>query len=125
MKKIILGLVVAFGITFAFSGVGYAFNPLEDACDLSSEAQGQSPACANQQDIVGGDGVLLRVVNIIAVIAGVAAVFVIIFAGIQFILANGDPKKVTTARNTILIALAGLVVIAVSRVIVGFVINSL
>jgi Type IV secretion system pilin len=57
-------------------------------------------------------------------IIGVAAVFAIIYAGLQFMIANGDASKIAKAKNTILYAIVGLVIVALAQVIVRFVITS-
>ncbi len=49
---------------------------------------------------------------------GVAAVVMIVFGGVQYILSSGDSNKVTTAKNTIKYAVIGLVLALLSFAIV-------
>ena len=58
-------------------------------------------------------------------VVGVAAVFFMIFAGIQMITSQGDPTKIKTARNTILYAVIGLIVAIASYAIVSFVVSNI
>ena len=64
-----------------------------------------------------------NVVNILSMIVGVAAVIMIIYGGFRYVTSGGDSGSVTTAKNTILYALIGLVVVALSQVIVKFVLS--
>ncbi len=63
------------------------------------------------------------VLNILSAIVGFAAVVMIIVAGLKFITANGDSGSITTARNTILYAVVGLIIVASSQVLVHFVLQ--
>lgn len=102
------------------------FDPLDKAC--TGDAAG-SAACrdksANPDPITGPNGVIVRVTNIVATIAGVAAVLVIVVYGITIVISYGDSGKVTQARNAIIGAAVGLVVIALARTIVVFIVNRL
>jgi uncharacterized membrane protein len=63
------------------------------------------------------------VINLISLIVGVAATIMIIFAGMKFITSGGDPSKVSSAKNSVIYALIGLVVVAASQLMVHFIIN--
>lgn len=60
-------------------------------------------------------------VNILSLVAGVAAVIMLIIGGLRFITSSGDTGNVATAKNTIIYALVGLVVVAIAQFIVHFV----
>lgn len=112
---------------FAAGGIAAAqFNPLDKAC---TGAAAGSAACRdksnNPDSITGPNGVIVRVTNIVATIAGVAAVLVMIVYGIVMIVSYGESGKVTQARNAIIAAAVGLVVIVLARTIIVFVINRL
>ncbi|HUD08346.1 MAG TPA: pilin [Candidatus Saccharimonadales bacterium] len=74
--------------------------------------------------IYGKGGVIVITSYIIASIAGVAAVIMIVIGGIRFMVSGGDPNQVAGARNSIIFALVGLVVIAAAETLFLFVINS-
>lgn len=63
------------------------------------------------------------VVNLVFAIMAAVAMLIIVIAGIQFMLARGDTNAVTKARNSIIYAAIGLVVIGLAFSIVTFVIN--
>lgn len=51
-------------------------------------------------------------------LAGLAAVFFIIFAGFKFLTSGGDPKQVEGARKTLTFAIAGLIIVFLAFAIV-------
>ena len=67
---------------------------------------------------------ILNVVNVVLALSGAIAVAFIIFAGIQFILSNGDPAKVKQSREMIIYALVGIAIVAIAFPIVNYVIGS-
>lgn len=67
--------------------------------------------------------VLRKVVNIISVIVGVIAVIMIIYGGFRYVTSGGKQESVTTAKNTLLYAIIGLVIVALAQVIVRFVLQ--
>lgn len=60
-------------------------------------------------------------INILSLVAGVAAVIMLIIGGFRFITSSGDASNVASARSTIIYALVGLVVVALAQFIVHFV----
>jgi hypothetical protein len=63
-------------------------------------------------------GQILRlVIGWMLFIAGAIAVIYLIWAGYQYITAAGDPEKATKAKNAIIHAVIGIVVIVLSYVI--------
>jgi cytochrome bd-type quinol oxidase subunit 2 len=66
---------------------------------------------------------LSQIVNIFSAIVGVIAVIMIIVGGLRYITSGGDSGKVGSAKNTLIYAIIGLVVVALAQVIVHFVIS--
>ena len=64
---------------------------------------------------------LQNAINIIYMIAGVIAVIIIIIAGIQYSLSNGNAQTVSKAKNAIIYSLVGLIVVASAFVITNYV----
>jgi hypothetical protein len=76
----------------------------------------------------GGQGTALNhtlsfALSTLSLVAGVAAVIMIIIAGLKMITAQGDASAVASARNTLIYALVGLVIVALAQVIVHFVLS--
>ena len=78
---------------------------------------------------IGGDqtavfnSLLAKIINIISIIVGVIAVIMIIVGGFRYIASGGKQESVTGAKNTILYALIGLIIVALAQVIVRFVLK--
>jgi len=62
-----------------------------------------------------------EVVNIFLYFVGAVAVIVVIWGGFQYITSSGDSQKATTAKNTIMYAVIGIVVVVMSYAIVNWV----
>jgi len=61
--------------------------------------------------------------NMVYIVAGVVAVIVIILAGYKYVTAAGDSAAIAKAKNTILYAVVGLVVIILAFTVTWFVIG--
>lgn len=92
-------------------------------CDGLTSATGND--CGQDPSDSGGiDNAIKTTLNILSMIAGVAAVFMIMYAGIKFITSQGDSSGVASARNSILYAIIGIIIVVMSQTIVYFVLNS-
>jgi hypothetical protein len=67
--------------------------------------------------------VLHNGLNIAYFVAGITAVLVIVVAGFALTTAGSDPATVTKAKNSILFAVVGLVVVIMAAVITQFLIG--
>lgn len=72
---------------------------------------------------IEGSQVLANGLNVAYFVAGVMAVIVIIVAGLSFVTSGNDPAAVTKAKNSILYAVIGIVVILSAFVITQYVIG--
>ena len=61
------------------------------------------------------------IVNVFLYFVGAVAVIVVIWGGFQYITSSGDSQKATTAKNTIMYAVIGIVVVVMSYAIVNWV----
>lgn len=78
-------------------------------------------AGANGITNIDANSVVLGVLNTVYFISGAAAVIVIIIGGILYTISDGDSGKVSKAKNAILYAVVGLVIIMGAFVITGFI----
>jgi hypothetical protein len=69
--------------------------------------------------------IIHTIVNLLSAIVGVVAVIMIIFGGFRYITSGGNDTSVTSAKNTILYAVIGLVVVALAQLIVRFTLSKL
>ncbi len=72
-----------------------------------------------------GNELIQSILNIVYFIVGIVAVGMIIYAGIQYLTANGEPDKAKKAMNTIIFSVVGLIVIIAAFAITNFVMNQL
>jgi cytochrome bd-type quinol oxidase subunit 2 len=78
----------------------------------------------NQDDPEGQvNDIITTVINIFSLVVGVVSVIMIIIGGLKYITSGGDSGNVSGAKNTILYAIVGLVVVALAQVIVRFVLT--
>ena len=78
----------------------------------------------NQPDnLEGKEGIFKKVTDVLLFLAGAVAVIVLIIGGIRYVISSGDSGQVQSAKNTILYAVVGLVVVIMAYAIVNFVIN--
>lgn len=68
------------------------------------------------------DSTIATVVNILSIAIGVVAVIMIMIGGFKYITSTGESGNINGAKNTILYAIIGLVIVALAQVIVQFVI---
>ena len=61
-----------------------------------------------------------NIIDILLFVAGVAAVFFIIYGGIKLITSQGQPDKIVGARQTLIYAAAGLIISIIARVAVQY-----
>ncbi len=69
------------------------------------------------------DDYLQNVFNEAYAIAAILAVVVLVYGGIQYITSQGNSNKTSRAKNTIMYAIIGLVVIVLAALITAFVTN--
>lgn len=67
--------------------------------------------------------IITTVINLFSLIVGVVSVIMIIVGGFKYITSGGDSGKVTSAKDTILYAVVGLIVVAFAQLIVKFVLE--
>jgi hypothetical protein len=69
--------------------------------------------------------IIHTIVNLLSALVGVVAVIMIIVGGFRYITSGGNDTSVTSAKNTILYAIIGLVVVALAQIIVRFTLSKL
>lgn len=123
-KQFLLVAAALFGILFTpvlTFGTVAAQASEKAACEgLGGRFSGGKCSVTNQPDI---ETIIARVIQVMSAIAGVAAVIMIIISGFRFVTANGDSNTVAAARRTLMYALVGVIVVAVSQTIVWFILD--
>jgi hypothetical protein len=122
MKRLLFAFLAATAMVFSLSpsvsAAGVVFGDNDICGSKGREARTCQVAPANAVN-----SVLVKAVDLAAVIAGVVATIFVIVGGFLYITSAGDPAKAEKARSTIIYALVGLLVAAVARGIVVFVLG--
>ena len=123
MKKTIIKIAGAFALpmlvmgvvllasgdnAFAQSGVREGLNKVQNA---------NTGASANVDDIIS------KSINFALMAIAIVSVFMLILGGFKYTTSNGDSAKVTSAKNTIMYSLIGLIIAIFAYAIVNFVVN--
>jgi len=133
IKNLILGLSLMLGLlgpTLALSGVSYADTTTNINGNLcqGSDFNLTSNGTNNCNNTSGGDTsishLIKTIVNIVSIIVGAVAVLMIIVGGFRYVTSGGSAEGTKAARQTIVYAIIGLVVVALAQIIVHFVLNN-
>lgn len=68
-------------------------------------------------------GAVATGIDIFSIIVGVISVIMIIIGGLKYITSAGDSSNITSAKNTILYAVIGLVIVVLAQAIVLYVLD--
>lgn len=115
-------LTPVLALTFA-GGVASAANNITDGfCEGVEGASGEG--CDTNGD---PDSTLTNVAADItrwfSIIVGAISIIMIIYGGFRYITSGGDSNRVGAAKNTLIYAIIGLIIVALAQIIVSFVIN--
>lgn len=72
---------------------------------------------------VADDAAVAGIMNVVYLVAGMVAVLVIVVAGFMFITSRGDMNAIAKAKNALLYAVIGLVVVLLAFVITQFILG--
>ncbi|HEX6416030.1 MAG TPA: hypothetical protein VFZ62_00715 [Candidatus Saccharimonadales bacterium] len=75
-------------------------------------------------DLFGASGIFTTVTNVLLFIVGAISVIMVVIGGLRYVLSGGNSSNITTAKNTILYAIVGLIVSLLAYALVNFVITS-
>ncbi len=129
VKSILATLGVMSMALFPFVGVGGIIVAQADDTPLACGTRGGewvNGLCTIPDDETtsSAQSIIKKIINIVSWVVGVIAVIMIIIAGLRYVTSGGQEKGVTGAKNTIMYAIIGLVVVALAQVIVRFVITN-
>jgi hypothetical protein len=135
LQSLLIVPVLALGVSFVAPAL--QATPAYAACDTSSLSLQKGADCAQGTDQQGtasclfgggagcsGDGIFKTVTNVLLFIIGAISVIMLIIGGIRYVVSGGDSGAITSAKNTILYAIVGIVVAILAYALVNFVITS-
>lgn len=77
-----------------------------------------------QTDLFGPEGIFKKITDVLLFVIGAVSVIMLIIGGIRYVVSGGDSAAVTSAKNTILYAVIGIVVAILAYALVNFVVTS-
>lgn len=98
----------------------------------STQEELKKGACLGDADCVSAKSedtqknvntIVNTIIDVFSWLVGVVAVIMVIFGGFRYITAAGDSGKTKTAKDTILYALIGVIIVALAQTIVKYVIG--
>jgi hypothetical protein len=125
MKKIFITLLAIFAVSLPMMTP----SPALVMADTKSALQGGACSASGQANCdpttapTSIDNTIATVLNLLSTAAGVLAVVMVIVAGFRYMTSGGDSAKVTSAKNALMYAVIGLVIVAFSQLIVKFVLH--
>ena len=130
MKKFIvvtiLGLtMMAPGIVPGLVAVAAADNITTGLCAGTNTATGgTTTSCTNTSGNGSLQAIATKAVNIFSMIVGAIAVVMVIYGGFKYITSGGESGNVSSAKNTLIYAIVGLLIVALAQFIVHFVLST-
>lgn len=127
LKFVALTLLSTVGLTGVVVAQDEGPDPQQALCtgaaDLQIQTRPDAGACEEDADgtTEGVNNLITNIINIFSVIVGIIAVIMIIWGGLKYITSGGDSGNVTGAKNTILYAIIGLIIVALAQFIVRFI----
>lgn len=123
-----LGVVLAIQFSVPQYVAAAKYEPYKGCGDAKANYYDKAPtACSadGSDPLTGSNGVIVKVTKLTAMVAGIAAIIMIMIGSFKYITSNGDSNNVQSAKNTILYAVIGLAVAAAAPSIVSFVLSKL
>jgi len=88
-------------------------------------ATNESPNCLGGSSVTSSvESLAKKVVELFSVVVGIISVIMIIYAGFRYITSGGESGSVSNAKNTLIYAIIGLVIVVLAQLIVHFVLNT-
>src|SRR5680860_387767 len=116
MKKLLAFASVA-ATYLSLTPFAFAADPVIDPCTTGQF----SVLCRLNADKFGG--LIGVVINVIFVVAVIIALLYLIYGGIRWIMSQGDKSKVQDARNHIVAAVLGLVIVFLAYFIITIILQ--
>lgn len=120
-------VVVLVSALMSLGAPARAFNIVGPVCQNGG---GSSTVCQDQNNgetnpLTGPNGIILKAAYITAAVAGLAAVIILILAGLSYISSDGDPAKTKAAKSAIISTIVGVIIILLADSIIGLVVSKL
>lgn len=134
MRRLMLAVALVVLCLIAAPQYASAYDPFSSVCRGNNQ---DSAVCSTQEEaagqgdpLTGPNGTLAHITNIVAYVAGAAAIIVIIVSALRFVTAGSDVSTgsrtdtdVEDARRSLAGAVIGLAVIVLARTLILYVLK--
>lgn len=113
-------------LTIGAASAACTSNIAENVGSGASQASGNpgSVTCDPTNVDSGSIGKIAQsIVKIFSIVVGAVSVIMIIYGGFRYITSGGASERVGNAKNTLIYAVIGLIIVALAQLIVHFVLN--
>ena len=125
LKKVVASVAVVLALAVGYlAPTAYAADCNVVNAGISQGADCTKPTNAPSQ-LFGANSIFVTVTNILLFIIGAIAVIMLIIGGIRYVVSAGDQTAVTSAKNTILYAIIGIIVAFLAYAAVNFISSQL
>ncbi len=127
INKILISIMLALGLAAPalIALPTYAATALNKSLQCGVDVTA-NPNCSVDSS-VNTEGTVTNIIstglNLFSLAVGIVAVVMMIVGGLKYITSGGDSGNVTGAKNSILYAIVGLVIVALAQVIVKFILK--
>ncbi len=129
MKKLAGSMLVVPALVLGFALVAPNVVHAQTCNDVTQGGIGAGANCAKPtnaaQNLFGDGSIFNTVTNILLFLIGAISVVMLIIGGIRYVVSGGDQGAVTSAKNTILYAIIGIIVAFLAFAAVRFVTDQL
>lgn len=121
IKKFLASVITVAVLALGVGAPAMALNPFPTCGGTNN-----SSVCAASNDkLFGPNSIWTRILDTFTFVIGSISVLVIIIGGIRYVTSGGDQAGITSAKNTILYAVIGVVVALMAYSIVHFVVSNI
>lgn len=124
IKKSLQGLLLVPVFALGVSFVAPALQPVDTYALTAREGADGARGTEQPAEVTGEGGVFQTITNVLLFIIGAISVIMLIIGGIRYVVSGGDSSAVTSAKNTILYAIVGIIVALLAYALVNFVLSS-
>ena len=129
IKRIIFTLLLVSGCIVAAPLSAQAGSNIVGTVCNGNNNTGSSAVCTDTKNVNPSTNPIIdrfqKITLIVAYVAGAAAVLMLLAGSLKYITAAGDSNKISSAKNTIIYALVGIIVIVLAASIIEFVVTKI
>lgn len=124
MKRKTIAYITTLGLV-ATSLASIILAPSSLAFSLSIKDGANSARGADQAtNLFGNAGIFTTITNVMLFVVGAISVIMVVVGGLRYVVSGGNSSNITTAKNTILYAIVGLIIAIMAYAVINFVIGS-